>query len=162
MLRTLRLEQSLVPVQIALLLGAVALYIVYRQVEYARLPGPVREVVEGMFPDTWYVSHRIETEDGRTLHEVTVRRGGELIDVTVGPGGELVEVERAIPEGQLPRPVHDAIRWGHPGFQRVERAEEIHRGGALVGYEVKFHRTRDRVVEAHFNPHGGLIRKTEK
>ncbi|MDB5313426.1 MAG: hypothetical protein JWO38_7628 [Gemmataceae bacterium] len=160
MWRVLQLERYWVPVQIVVLLGVVAGALAYNQLAYSRLPQPVRELVQTTIPDAQYVTHRVETSDGRTVHEVTVRQQGQHFDITVGPDGELVEVEKAIPERDLPRAVADAVAAGSPGG-RIQGAEEVRKGDGRVGYEVRVALTGGSAVKARYTPVGTLLRKKE-
>ncbi len=55
--------------------------------------------------------------------------------VTVTPAGEQVEVERQIPRTHLPWATRDAL--GRKRLDAITSVEELCRGGAVVGYEVR-------------------------
>ena len=122
-------------IQIGALVIVAVTQLVAKQTEIASLPHPVVAAVEARFPGASWRGVKTEDEDGQAVHEVRLQHKGAFLSVTVTPAGELVEVEREIFRTDLPRAARDAL--GRKRLDAITSVEEVCRGGAVVGYEVR-------------------------
>lgn len=122
-------------IQIAVLVVVFVVQLVHKQFKIASLPAPVVAVVEARFPSASWRSVKTEHEDGQTVYEVRLQHKGAFLSVTVTPAGELVEIERQIPKTDLPRAARDAL--GRKRLDAITSVEEVCRGEAVAGYEVR-------------------------
>ena len=130
----LRLEQRLVPFQIAAIILVALFSLGSRQLAYSRLPAPIRETITARYSDAGFVRCHTESENGVTLHEVTLRHAGQLVDVTFSSDGQVIEEERLISTRLLPRQVKQSLARVATNT-KIVKVEEVWRDG-FNGYEV--------------------------
>ncbi len=104
-----------------------------------KLPKAVKESVQKRFPKAKLESAAKETEDGKTLFEVSLKDDGAAVDVMVTPEGVIELIERTIAADKLPEAVSKAVAADYPGakFERVEELIEVKAGKeTLASYEI--------------------------
>ena len=127
----------------------------------ASLPAVVLAALDEKYPNAY--RSKVETRKGwgGTVYEITLREGGESLDMSVKPCGEVVKVERMINTTSLPPSVKSAIYAAHPR-SAIYTAEEVSRGGRLIGYEVAVKPFCLPVRDITFSPTGEVISKKWK
>ncbi len=104
-----------------------------------KLPKVVKEAVQKRFPKAELESASKETEDGKTLFEVSLKDGGAAVDVMVTPEGVIELIERTIAADKLPEAVSKVLADEYKGakFERVEELIEVKAGKeTLASYEI--------------------------
>lgn len=132
---TLRVEQMLVPFQIALIFIIGTVGIVSREASYYNLPSHVRSALATRFQNASFLGNTVEVDNGRIVYEITIQRDGERVDVSLDSTGNLLEVETAVSPGHLPTQVSATIESDHPSA-RIVRAEQVVRPDSPIRYEV--------------------------
>lgn len=101
------------------------------------LPRAVRRAVEKKFPGAEIERAERETDDGKTVFEVTLEAEDDQdIDVELTPDGKILEIEREISVSKLPEAVRETLSKRYPGA-KVRKVEAISRGdGEDERYEV--------------------------
>lgn len=131
------------------------------KVKLADVPKAVVQAVKAKYPKGKLTEASKETEDGKTVYEVTVMDGKTHIDVTVTPEGKIILVEKTIAAKDLPRAVADALEKRHPGA-KVNLAEEISKDDKVTGYEVVVETKGKKLMEVNFAPDGKFVKEEEK
>src|SRR5947209_14828784 len=101
-----------------------------------KVPAAVRATVKKRFPKAEVLDASKETEDGKTMYEVTVKDAGHKIDVTMGTDGKLVSIERQIDQSDLPKKVSAAVTAKYPDakYEIVEQVIKVENGKEKLAY----------------------------
>lgn len=101
-----------------------------------KLPRAVSGAVKKRFPTAEMASASKETEDGKTVFEVTIKDKGHNIDVSVTPEGMITGFEKAIDAKDLPKPVTAALREKYPGatYELYEEVYHVKDGKESLDY----------------------------
>lgn len=119
-----------------------------------KVPAAVMKTVKDRFPKAEIKEASKETEDGKTLYEVSLRHEGHNYDVTLGEDGVIREVEKEIAAADLPKTVADAVKAKYPKAT-IEKAEEITKGDAKR-FEVLL-KDGDKSRELVLDPAGKIL-----
>ncbi len=121
------------------------------------LPRAVRQAIEKKFPRAEIEEASKETEDGKTVYEVTLEVDEDQdVDVSLTADGKILEIEREIAFDKLPEAVRKTIARKYPGAE-IEKVEAISSGDdGEETYEVLLEITTEVVLNAK-----GKISKAE-
>jgi hypothetical protein len=123
------------------------------------LPKGGLEAVKAMFPAAQVSGAAKETEDGKTVFEVTLKQDGRTIDVTVGTDGKIQLVEKEIASADLPKPVRAALEAKYPkaALEIVEEVKSVKDGKAtLEFYEMLLVTADKKRIEVQIAPDGKI------
>jgi len=106
-----------------------------RKIDLKKVPAPARAAASQAAPGVKWDEALLVTEDGKTTYELSGDDArGDGVEVEVTPEGQVLTVELEVPMSQVPKVVIDALKAKARGFKGTT-AEEVRRGGKLVGYE---------------------------
>ncbi len=89
------------------------------------LPKAVRKAVEKRFPKAEIEQASRETEDGKTIYEVTLEVEEDRdVDVSLSAEGKILEIEREVEFEDLPEPVRKTLAKKYPSAE-IEKVEAI-------------------------------------
>jgi hypothetical protein len=134
------------------------------KVQLNELPKGGLDAVKGMFPKGLITGAAKETEDDKTVYEVTLKEMGRTIDVTIGTDGQIQVVEREIASKDLPVAVRRALEGRYPQaiYKIVERVEAFKAGKASLDFfEVLLQTSGGQTIEVQIAP-DGTIKAEEK
>jgi hypothetical protein len=89
-----------------------------------KVPAPALEAVKKRFPNAETKAASKETEDGKTVYEITLKDKNLQVEVTVTPEGKLVTIEREIALKDLPEAVRKTFAAKGPNA-KLELIEEV-------------------------------------
>src|SRR5262249_40270653 len=104
-----------------------------------KLPKAVSDAVKKRFPGAELSGASKETENGKTVYEITLGHGGHKMDVTFGGDGQLQGIEKEISPKDLPKPVANALEGKYPKatHKTIEEVIKVKDGKEyLESYEV--------------------------
>ena len=128
-----------------------------------KLPKAISRAVKKRFPKGEMKEAAKETENGKTVYEVTVKDDGHSIDASFTAEGKLIGLEKEIEAKDLPKAVADALAAKYPGakHKRVEEVIKVTDGKeSLEYYEVLVETADGKKVEAEVTA-DGTVKKTE-
>ncbi len=96
-------------------------------IQLDKVPAAVMKAVKAKFPGAELKKAARETEDGKTLYEVTLTHDGSNYDVALQENGTFAEIEKEIKAADLPKPVTDAVKAKYPRAT-MGKVEEITKG----------------------------------
>jgi uncharacterized membrane protein YkoI len=105
-----------------------------QEVPLDQVPKAVIEAIKAKFPGATLSEAETETEDGKTIYEVTLNYKGQEYTVSATAEGKITEIERELAIKDLPKAVIDAIKKKYPNAN-MEEAEEVTAGDKIT-YEV--------------------------
>jgi len=123
-----------------------------------KVPAAVMKAVNDKFPKAELKEAAKETEDGKTLYEVSLKHDGHNYDVTLKEDGTFQEVEKEIKEADLPKPVAAAVKAKYAKAS-IEKAEEITKGDTK-NFEVLL-KDGDKSRELVLDPDGKILEDEE-
>ncbi|HEX9705059.1 MAG TPA: PepSY-like domain-containing protein [Gemmatimonadales bacterium] len=129
-----------------------------------QVPKPVTYAVRARFPQGTVRAAAQETEEGKTVYEVSVTERGRNIDVTLTPEGAIVKIEREIAARELPVFVSRALRakFADATYRFVEAVFTITRGAeTLAYYELKLVTGAGKALEVEVAPDGKILKEEE-
>lgn len=129
-----------------------------------KVPKPVLEAAKKRFPKAEVKGASKETENGKTVYEVTFKQDGKNIDVTLTPEGTITLIEQEVAFAALPKPVATALTKKYPGakYQIVESVTKVAGGKETLEYYEAHLTTADKkAIEAEVFPDGKLKGEAE-
>ncbi len=147
-----------------LILGAIA-QSGEEKVALGKLPKPVIHAVKARFKGAQVTGASQETEDGKSVYEVTIRHDGQKADVTLSPQGEILLIEKEIVAQNLPEMVSKALEERYPKATyrvaeqiiKVEREKE-----KLAYYEVLLATSERNLLEVQVTVEGKIVNEEKK
>lgn len=134
------------------------------KVQLGDVPKAGLEAVKTMFPKAEITGAAKETEDDKTVYEVTLKQMGRTIDVTVGIDGKIQVVEKEIAEKDLPVEVRRALDAKYPKatYKIVEQVEAVKDGKPTLDFfETLLVTAQSESLEVQIAP-DGKIKAVEK
>jgi len=125
-------------------------------IECKNVPAAVRTAFQNAYPKAVIRACAKEVEEGKTAYEISSAEGKTRRDVLFYEDGTLIVVEEAIPAGDLPEPVQQAVKETFPG-RSIDLAEKVTREGEVT-YEIRV-KQRDELLEIVFDASGKEIRR---
>lgn len=135
------------------------------KVQISDVPKAGVAAVKAMFPDAEITGAAKETEDDKTVFEITLKQKGRTIDVTVGIDGNIQVVEKEIAENDLPAPVKRALETKYPkaAYKIVEQVEAVKNGKRTLDfYEVLLVTANHEKIEVQIAPDGKIKAEEKK
>jgi hypothetical protein len=121
--------------------------------------------VKALFPAAEIQGAAKETEDGKTVFEVTLRQMGRNIDVTVGTDGAIQLVEKEISAGDLPALVRKSLETKYPKatYRVVEQVSSMKDGKQKLDFFEAQLVTADKAThEVQVLPDGSIKAEEKK
>jgi hypothetical protein len=150
------------------MLGLLALVSVSRadeqKVELKDLPKAVADAVKGKFPGAELVSASKETEDGKTLYEVSLKQAGQNIDIGLTPEGTFTEIEKEIASTTLPQAVKAALdaRYPKATIKKTEDVTKFEGGKETKYFEAIVVTAANKTLEVKVSPEGKILEESEE
>ena len=135
------------------------------KVELGDVPKGGMEAVKAMFPGAEITGAAKETEDDKTVYEVTLKQKGRTIDVTVGLDGKIQVVEKEIADKDLPAAVKKALEAKYPKatYKIVEQVEAMKDGKLTLDfYETLLVTAKQEKIEVQVLPDGKIKAEEKK
>ena len=129
-----------------------------------KLPKAVTEAVKKRFPKGEMTEAAKESENGKTVYEVTVKDSGTKIDVTLTPDGTITMLEKEIAAKDLPKEVTEAVEKKYPKatYKLAEEVIKVEDGKEKLSYyEVVVVTADKKTLELEVTADGS-IKKEEK
>lgn len=130
-----------------------------------KVPKPILEAVKVRFKDAVLTEAAKETENGKTVYEVTIKDKGQIIDVTLTPAGEIIMIEKTISAKALPKTVTTALENKYPKatFKIVEEIFKVAgKQEKLAYFEVLLTTTDKKAYEVQLAPDGKILLVEDK
>lgn len=130
-----------------------------------KVPRPILDAVKARFKDAQVTEAAKETEDGKTVFEVTIKLKGQNIDVTLTPEGEIMMIEKEIAARDLPRAVAKALEDKYPKatYKIVEEINKVEKKvEKLAYYEVLLVTPDKKALEVQVTVEGKIINEEKK
>jgi uncharacterized membrane protein YkoI len=129
-----------------------------------QVPKAVMDASKAKFPGAKIGEASKETEDGKTVFELSMTHEGRKMDVTFEENGTLVLVETEVPEAEVPAAVTKAVKDKYPGA-KVDLVESVKKGPAVKKevdyYELHLTTADKKEVELEVDGAGKIL-KTEE
>jgi hypothetical protein len=135
------------------------------KVELGDVPKGGMEAVKKMFPQATVEGAAKETEDGKTVFEVTLKQQGRNIDVTVGTDGKIQVVEKQIADKDLPATVKRALDAKYPKatYKVIEEVDAMKDGKPVLDFFEAHLITADKQsTEVQITPDGKIKAEEKK
>jgi uncharacterized membrane protein YkoI len=123
-----------------------------------KLPAAILKAVKDKFPMAELKEASKETEDGKTLYEVSLRHDGHNYDVTLRADATFAEIEKELAAADLPRPVAVAVKAKYPKAT-LGKAEEVTKGETKT-YEVHL-KDGDKMREVVLDADGKILKEED-
>src|SRR5262249_39670077 len=129
------------------------------------VPKAVMDSAKDKFPGAEMRGASKETEDGKTVIELSMTHEDHKMDVTFREDGTLVLVETEVPEKVVPEAVTQAVKDKYPGA-KVDLVESVKKGPKVkkeVDY-YEFHLTTadKKSAEVEVDSKGKILKTEEK
>jgi Peptidase propeptide and YPEB domain/Putative beta-lactamase-inhibitor-like, PepSY-like len=120
-----------------------------------KVPAAALQAVKKRFPDAQISGASKETENGKTVYEVTLKDKGRTVEVTATAEGTLLTIEREIPMKEVPEVVKKAFdaKSADAKVQSIEEVIKVEGAKETLQY-YEFHLPGD--VEVCIYPDGKL------
>lgn len=135
------------------------------RVELGAVPKGGVEAVRAMFPHAKIEGAAKETEDGKTVFEVTLKQKGLNIDVTLDTDGKIQLVEREIAAKDLPAAVKKTLEAKYPkaSYKVVEQVDAMKNGKPQLDFfEAHLVTVEDQSIEVAVAPDGKINAEEKK
>jgi hypothetical protein len=128
------------------------------------VPKAVLDAVKDKFPGAELTGAGKETEDGKTLFEISLKDKGQKVDVAVTAEGTIEEIEKEIASKDLPTPVASALAAKYPGasIKKAEVIVQIKGGKETKSYEVVVVTEAKKTLEVKLSPAGKILEQEEE
>jgi hypothetical protein len=136
-----------------------------KKVPLDKVPKAVTEAVKARFPDAKVVSASTETEDKKTVYEITLKQDKLNIDVTVTPEGKITTIEKQIRAKSLPKAVLKALRTKYPKakYEMIEEVIKVEgKKETFQYYEVVVVTSEKKKVEVVITKDGKITKEEPK
>ena len=93
-----------------------------------KVPKAVIDTVKARFKDATITGSAIEeTDDGKSVYEISLKTKDKTIDVILTPAGKIVLFEQSIAQGDLPKAVAKTLAEKYPQatFKRLEQVFKV-------------------------------------
>lgn len=124
------------------------------------VPTAVLDAVKARLPGAELTAAAKETEDGKTIFEITLKDKGRNIDVAVTAAGKILEVETEVSPRDLPRAVASAIKSRYPKatIKKAEEIVEFEDGEEEKSFEVLLDTGAKKSQEVKLSPAGKFLK----
>ena len=135
------------------------------KVATSEVPKAGLAAVKAMFPGAEIKGAAKETEDGKTVFEVTLTQKGSNIDVTVSEDGKIQLVEKQIADKDLPAAVRRALdaRYPKATYKIIEQVDNVKDGKSSLDFFEALLVTADKeTLEVQIAPDGKIKAEEKK
>ncbi|MBI3838576.1 MAG: PepSY-like domain-containing protein [Planctomycetia bacterium] len=135
------------------------------KVPLSEVPKAGLEAVNAMFPDAAIGDAAKETEDGKTVYEVSLKQNGRNIDVTIGADGKIQLVEKEIADKDLPTAVRRTLEAKYPKatYKIIEEVKSIKNDKSTLDFfETLLVTASKEIVEVQITPDGKIKNEEKK
>ena len=163
-MRTLLSRLSVAVVASVLVFGLVA-QADEEKVPLDKVPKAVLDAVKAKFPNAEMKGASKETENGKTLFEVTIKNKGQNIDVELTADGSLLAIEAEIAAKDLPKKVAAALEAKYPKatYKKAEEITKFDKGTAKpMYYEVVLVTADKKTFEVEVAADGKIMNEESK
>jgi hypothetical protein len=150
---------------VALALAAGAARADESKVPLSEVPKAGQTALKAMFPAAEIVGAAKETEDGKTVFEITLKQKGKNIDVTIGEDGKIQVIEEEIAERELPAAVRKTLEAKYPKakYAIIEEVSNVKEGKAtLEFFEALLITAKKDMLEIQITPDGKIKNEEKK
>jgi uncharacterized membrane protein YkoI len=130
-----------------------------------QVPKAVMDASKAKFPGAKIREASKETEDGKTVFELSMTHEDHQMDVTFQENGTLVVVETTIRENEVPETVMRAVKGKYPGA-KIDLMESVKKGPQLKKeadyYEFQLTTAAKKSVEIEVDATGKILNTEEK
>jgi hypothetical protein len=134
------------------------------KVPLSEVPQAGLEAVKAMFADADITGAAKETEEGKTVFEVSLKQKGRNIDVTLGTDGKIQLIEKEIAAKDLPAAVKRALEAKYPKatYKIIEEVSNVKDGKPTLDFfEALLVTANKQKLEVQITP-DGRIKSEEK
>jgi uncharacterized membrane protein YkoI len=135
------------------------------QIKLDEVPKAVMDSAKAKFPGAKMREASKETEDGKTVFELSMTLEDRKMDVTFEEDGTLVVVETEVSEKDLPAAVTGAILDKYPGA-KIKLAESVKKGPDVKKdvdyYELHLTTADKKSAEVEVDARGKILKTEEK
>lgn len=106
-----------------------------------------------------------ETDDGKTVYEISVKQNGKNTDVTLTPEGAITMIEQQITEKDLPKAITEGVekKYPKPKYEIAESVTVVENGKETLSYyEVLVATTDGKKVEIEVGLDGKIKKEEDK
>lgn len=122
-----------------------------------QLPKAVLDAVKAKFPKAELKGAAQETDDGKTLYEVSFTYKNANYDVMLTPEGKITLIEREIAAKDLPKAVAKTLAANYPNAT-IQLAEQLSDGhDKVLTYEFRLITPDKKELEVKIDPHGKVV-----
>jgi uncharacterized membrane protein YkoI len=126
-----------------------------------QVPKPIIDSAKAKYPGAQIRSAAKETEDGKTVYELSITHDNHKMDVTFMADGTMVLTETEVAESELPAPVLQAVKAKYAGA-KIDLVESVKKGPQVkkeVDY-YEFHLTTadKKSVEVEVDSQGKILK----
>ena len=127
-----------------------------------KVPKAVMSAVKAKFPKAELKGATKESEDGKTVYEVSLKFKNANYDVILTPEGKITLIEKVITAKDFPRAVARTLAAKFPKAT-IKLAEELSDGsGKVTAYELHLVTTDQKEVEVKLDPQGKVLTEEAK
>jgi biopolymer transport protein ExbD len=130
-----------------------------------KVPRAVLEAAKKRFPKAEIKGASKETEDKKTVYEITFKENGKNIDVTLTPEGKITLIEKQIDRNDLPKAVAETFDKKYPGatYKMIEEVIKVANGKETREYyEALLVTAEKKTFEVEVLPDGKFKSEMEK
>src|SRR4029077_1844687 len=95
-----------------------------------QVPKAIKDATEAKFPGAKWRGAAKETEDGKTVYEMSITHKEHKMDLSFKPDGTLLLVETEVSEAELPAAVVQAVKGKYP-HAKIDLVESVKKGPEL-------------------------------
>ena len=130
-----------------------------------QVPKGVMDSAKAKFPGAKIREAAKETEEGKTVFELSMTHDGNKMDVTFEENGTLVLVETEVDENEVPAAVVRAAKGKYPGA-KINLVESVKKGPNVKKeadyYEIHLTTADKRSAEVEVDSKGKILKTEEK
>jgi uncharacterized membrane protein YkoI len=135
------------------------------EIKLDQVPKAVMDSAKAKFPGAKMREASKETEDGKTVFELSMTHEERKMDVTFQEDGTLVLVETEVSEQELPAAVMRAVKDKYPGA-KIDLVESVKKGPEVKKeadyYEFHLTTTDKKSAEVEVDASGKILKTEEK
>jgi uncharacterized membrane protein YkoI len=135
------------------------------EIKLDEVPKPVMDSANAKFPGAKMREASKETEQGKTVYELSMTHENRKMDVTFEADGTLVLVETEVEEKDLPAAVLGAVKDKYPG-SKIQLVESVKKGPEVKNevdyYEFHLTTADKKSAEVEVDTTGKILKTEEK
>jgi uncharacterized membrane protein YkoI len=135
------------------------------KIKLDQVPKAVMDSAKDKFPGAEMREASKETEDGKTVFELSMTHEEHKMDVTFGADGTLVLVETEVSEKDLPEAVMQAVKDKYPGA-KIDLVESVKKGPKVKKevdyYEFHLKTADNKSAEVEVDSKGKILNNEQR